>query len=143
MFRAFQFFPVSAICNRLRIWGSGVQVPPGAPIISIAFAEFGFALPNSSKHIVITIANAPLPPETSRIDILLTHLHMDHIQGLGFFSPLYNPQIDLHIWGPASGTLSLAARLSRYEVRQLRGRLRAFARRSPPITGSLESSLET
>jgi phosphoribosyl 1,2-cyclic phosphodiesterase len=57
---------------------------------------------------------AQLPPETSRFDILLTHLHMDHIQGLGFFSPLYNPQIDLHIWGPASGTLSLAARLSRY-----------------------------
>ena len=30
-----------------------------------------------------------------------------------------------------------------HEIRQLRGRLRAFARRSPPITGSLESSLET
>ena len=29
-----------------------------------------------------------IPPETSRIDVLLTHLHMDHIQGLGFFGPL-------------------------------------------------------
>ena len=28
---------------------------------------------------------------TGRIDILLTHLHMDHIQGLGFFGPLYDP----------------------------------------------------
>src|SRR5262245_9881845 len=55
-----------------------------------------------------------VPPDASRIDILLTHLHMDHIQGLGFFGPLYSPQIDVHIWGPASGTLSLAARLSRY-----------------------------
>ena len=27
----------------------------------------------------------------SRVDILLTHLHMDHIQGLGFFGPLFNP----------------------------------------------------
>jgi phosphoribosyl 1,2-cyclic phosphodiesterase len=53
-------------------------------------------------------------PDVSRIDILLTHLHMDHIQGLGFFGPLYNPRIDVHIWGPASSTLSLAARLSRY-----------------------------
>jgi phosphoribosyl 1,2-cyclic phosphodiesterase len=52
--------------------------------------------------------------ETQRIDILLTHLHMDHIQGLGFFGPLYNPGIDKHIWGPASSTLSLAERLSRY-----------------------------
>jgi Metal-dependent hydrolases of the beta-lactamase superfamily I len=49
-----------------------------------------------------------------RIDILLTHLHMDHIQGLGFFGPLYNPGIEVHIWGPSSSTLSLEARLSRY-----------------------------
>lgn len=55
-----------------------------------------------------------IKPETQRIDILLTHLHMDHIQGLGFFGPLYNPGIDMHIWGPASSTLSLAERLSRY-----------------------------
>jgi ribonuclease BN (tRNA processing enzyme) len=56
---------------------------------------------------------AQLPP-TSRIDILLTHLHLDHIQGLGFFGPLYNPTIDVHIWGPASSKLSLGVRLSRY-----------------------------
>jgi len=55
-----------------------------------------------------------IPPDTGRIDILLTHLHMDHIEGLGFFGPLYNPGIDVHIWGPASSTLSLGARLSRY-----------------------------
>jgi phosphoribosyl 1,2-cyclic phosphodiesterase len=53
-------------------------------------------------------------PDIGRIDILLTHLHMDHIQGLGFFAPLYNPRLDVHIWGPASSTRSLAARLSRY-----------------------------
>ena len=51
---------------------------------------------------------------TSRVDILLTHLHMDHVQGLGFFCPLYDPEIEVHIWGPASSTLSLSARLSRY-----------------------------
>ena len=57
---------------------------------------------------------AQLPPGTGRVDILLTHLHMDHIQGLGFFGPVYDPGIDVHIWGPAGSTLSLAARLSRY-----------------------------
>ncbi len=32
-----------------------------------------------------------LPPELRRVDVLLTHLHMDHIIGLGFFAPFYNP----------------------------------------------------
>jgi phosphoribosyl 1,2-cyclic phosphodiesterase len=31
----------------------------------------------------------PSRRRSKRIDILLTHLHMDHIQGLGFFVPLY------------------------------------------------------
>jgi phosphoribosyl 1,2-cyclic phosphodiesterase len=57
---------------------------------------------------------AQLSATTTRVDILLTHLHMDHIQGLGFFSPLYNPAVEVHLWGPASSTLSLEARLSRY-----------------------------
>ena len=57
---------------------------------------------------------AQLPRDLARIDILLTHLHMDHIQGLGFFGPLYRPDVEVHIWGPASSTMSLDARLSRY-----------------------------
>ncbi len=57
---------------------------------------------------------ARLPPDTARVDILLTHLHMDHIQGLGFFGPLYHPGVEVHLWGPASSTLALDARLSRY-----------------------------
>ncbi len=49
-----------------------------------------------------------------RIDILLTHLHMDHIQGLGFFTPLFDAATEVHIWGPASATQSLEERLGRY-----------------------------
>jgi len=49
-----------------------------------------------------------------RIDILLTHLHLDHILGLGFFSPLFNPAFETHIWGPASVRETLISRLMRY-----------------------------
>ena len=42
--------------------------------------------------------------EVRRIDVLLTHLHMDHIQGLGFFTPLDQPGRDVHIWAPPSTT---------------------------------------
>jgi phosphoribosyl 1,2-cyclic phosphodiesterase len=57
---------------------------------------------------------ATIPESLRRVDILLTHLHMDHIQGLGFFAPLFRPDIEVHIWGPGSATLGLQARLMRY-----------------------------
>jgi len=57
---------------------------------------------------------AAIPGAVRRVDILLTHLHMDHIQGLGFFAPLYQPEFEVHIWGPGSATLNLQARLMRY-----------------------------
>ena len=50
----------------------------------------------------------------NRVDILLTHLHMDHIQGLGFFRPLFDPAAEIHIWGPATKNQSLRVRLGRY-----------------------------
>lgn len=55
-----------------------------------------------------------LGADVQRIDILISHLHMDHIQGLGFFGPLFAPGLEVHIWGPPSATLDLRSRLSRY-----------------------------
>ncbi len=56
---------------------------------------------------------AAIDPSVERVDILLTHLHMDHIQGLGFFAPFFRPG-EIHLWGPASATLELQTRLTRY-----------------------------
>lgn len=74
---------------------------------------------------------AAMEPNLARVDVLLTHLHMDHIQGLGFFAPLYRPDLAVHIWGPPSTTLDLRGRLGRYlspplfpvHLRDLPGRL--------------------
>ena len=55
-----------------------------------------------------------IPDSIRRVDVLLTHLHMDHILGLGFFAPLYRDDAEVHIWGPASTTQNLQARLKRY-----------------------------
>ena len=45
-------------------------------------------------------------PRASRprptINILLTHLHLDHIQGLMFFPPCFRADAEITIWGPAS-----------------------------------------
>jgi phosphoribosyl 1,2-cyclic phosphodiesterase len=57
---------------------------------------------------------AALPSRPKRVDILLSHLHLDHIQGLGFFAPLFDEQCGVHIWAPAGGMVSLEERLMRY-----------------------------
>src|ERR671918_709889 len=63
----------------------------------------------------------------SKINILLTHLHLDHIQGLMFFPPMFKPSAEIVIWGPASPEAPLGDRIARYisapltpvEVREL------------------------
>ena len=52
------------------------------------------------------------PP--AELHVLLTHLHMDHLQGLGFFRPLFAPDTDIHIWGPSSPVQHLAERIAMY-----------------------------
>jgi ribonuclease BN (tRNA processing enzyme) len=52
------------------------------------------------------------PPD--RIHICLTHLHLDHLEGLGFFRPLWTAGVELEIWGPPSPVMSLRERVARY-----------------------------
>lgn len=40
------------------------------------------------------------PDGPVRIDLLLTHTHLDHILGLPFFRPLYNPATQVTLYGP-------------------------------------------
>ena len=46
--------------------------------------------------------------------ICLTHLHLDHVEGLGFFAPLWRAGWELRFWGPPSPTAALRDRVSRY-----------------------------
>jgi phosphoribosyl 1,2-cyclic phosphodiesterase len=48
------------------------------------------------------------------IHLILTHLHLDHLEGLGFFVPLWEPGVEIHVWGPASPVDTLEERISRY-----------------------------
>jgi phosphoribosyl 1,2-cyclic phosphodiesterase len=62
-----------------------------------------------------------------KVNILLTHLHLDHIQGLMFFAPCFRSESSITIWGPSSPEASLEERIARYisaplspvEVREL------------------------
>jgi phosphoribosyl 1,2-cyclic phosphodiesterase len=43
----------------------------------------------------------------ARTDILLTHLHLDHVEGLPFYPPVWQPDCEVHVWGPGSPNRSL------------------------------------
>lgn len=66
------------------------------------------------------------------VHILLTHLHLDHIMGLLFFAPFFDPAAEVTVWGPRGGLRGLRERLSRYlsaplspiEMRELPARVR-------------------
>jgi phosphoribosyl 1,2-cyclic phosphodiesterase len=38
--------------------------------------------------------------QASIVRVLLTHLHLDHIQGLLFFAPLFDPTNQITVCGP-------------------------------------------
>jgi phosphoribosyl 1,2-cyclic phosphodiesterase len=52
------------------------------------------------------------PPRT--IHLCLTHLHLDHLEGLAFFAPIWRPDFELHVWGPPSAVRTLEQRIARY-----------------------------
>ena len=54
------------------------------------------------------------PGRDKTIHLFLSHLHLDHLEGLGFFSALWRPDVDLHVWGPPSPLRSLEQRIARY-----------------------------
>jgi ribonuclease BN (tRNA processing enzyme) len=62
------------------------------------------------RELGVELAGQPGGP----IHILLTHLHLDHLEGLGFFVPLWQPERELHIWGPHSAVEPLRARIARF-----------------------------
>jgi phosphoribosyl 1,2-cyclic phosphodiesterase len=55
-----------------------------------------------------------LTDQEEPIHLLLTHLHLDHLEGLGFFLPIWDPRKKVHIWGPRSPVRSLEERIARY-----------------------------
>ena len=106
-----------------RVWGCrGSLAAPGADTV-----RYG----GNTSCVEVTLEQGPMivldagtgiralgasidPATVGEVHIMLTHLHMDHLQGLGFFKPLFIPGADIHIWGPASPVQSLADRIAMY-----------------------------
>ncbi|HEX9122609.1 MAG TPA: MBL fold metallo-hydrolase [Actinomycetota bacterium] len=108
---------------RLRIWGCrGSLATPGPDTVRYGGNTSCIEVRLADGSLVILDAGTGIRPlglslEGSglrRIDLLITHLHLDHLEGLGFFPPLWDPSIELHIWGPVSPMQSLRERIATY-----------------------------
>jgi phosphoribosyl 1,2-cyclic phosphodiesterase len=75
---------------------------------------------SDGTHVILDagtgIRNLPadLGDDGRHIHVLLSHLHLDHIQGLLFFEPLFHAESTVTIWGPSAPGRSLESRIGRY-----------------------------
>jgi phosphoribosyl 1,2-cyclic phosphodiesterase len=107
---------------KVTLWGTRGSIPcPGpdtiryggnTPCVEVRGRDGGLVILDAGTG--IRRLGPRVNGDTRRLDILLTHLHLDHIQGLAFFEPLYRPGLDVHIWGPASPTHDLRTRIAQY-----------------------------
>jgi phosphoribosyl 1,2-cyclic phosphodiesterase len=107
---------------RVQLWGVRGSVPVPGP----ATEQFGgntscvHVTGEDGSEIVLDAGTgirelgAALAGRSRRLHILLTHLHLDHIQGLMFFAPFFDPAVEITVWGPPAAGRALRERLARY-----------------------------
>jgi phosphoribosyl 1,2-cyclic phosphodiesterase len=124
---------------RVKLWGVRGSIPVPGP----AVAGFG----GNTSCVGVTTAGGDelildagsgirelgmaLSGRCRHVHVLLTHLHLDHIQGLMFFAPLFDPTVQVTVWGPPAAGRGLRERLARYisnplwpvEIRELPARV--------------------
>jgi phosphoribosyl 1,2-cyclic phosphodiesterase len=120
---------------RVRVWGARGSLPtPGAENVRYGGNTSCVQVTLSDgTHVILDagtgIRNLPagLGGDTGHVHVLLSHLHLDHIQGLLFFAPLFRADAEVTIWGPTVPGRSLQSSIGRYlsapltpvEVREL------------------------
>ena len=106
---------------RVRFWGVRGSIPaPGPDTMAVGGNTACVQVTGEDGTQLILDAGSgirALPPKdlgpAKSLDILLTHLHLDHIHGLLFFAPLFDPAMEITVWGPP-GRAPLRRRLARY-----------------------------
>src|SRR3982074_1375166 len=120
---------------KIKVWGARGSIPAPGPetmryggntsCVEVTLSDGSCLILDAGTG--IRNLGLVLPRIDTPIHILLTHLHLDHIQGLMFFAPAFRPESEIIIWGPAPREASLyggiapyiSAPLARVEVREL------------------------
>src|SRR3954471_10747268 len=107
---------------RVRYWGARGSIP--APRAEMALhggntSCVELTLSDGTEVILdagtgITDLGRARAGSSGPVHLLLTHLHLDHIQGLMFFEPLFDPGCSARVFGPVAFSGPLLKRLARY-----------------------------
>ncbi len=103
-----------------RIWGCRGSIPtPGeatvrfggnTPCVEVRTGDGGLLILDAGTG--VRQLGAQLDRD-GPVHVLLTHLHLDHVEGLRFFAPFWHADSELHIWGPPSPLHTLEERIVR------------------------------
>lgn len=107
---------------RVKVWGARGSVPSPGPETTRYGGNTSCVQVTLDDGTVIVLdagtgirnLGLALAGTAPRIHLLLTHLHLDHIQGLMFFAPAFRPRTEIVVWGPRSPEASLQDRIARY-----------------------------
>ena len=98
---------------KVKVWGARGSIPAPGPettryggntsCVQVTLDDGStFVLDAGTGIRSLGLALAEPASTQQPLNILLTHLHLDHIQGLMFFAPMFNPRSEIIVWGPAS-----------------------------------------
>ena len=106
-----------------RIWGCrGSLATPGGDTLRYGGnttcvevrAESGAVVVLDAGTGVRALGRALVGERVREIDLLLTHLHLDHIEGLGFLASMFDPECTVRIYGPRPDGGTLEEKLTSY-----------------------------
>ncbi len=98
---------------KIKFWGVRGSIPAPGPdtiryggntsCVSVHTATGGMVIIDMGTglmHLGNTLMASVFGKGTGRATLLLSHTHWDHIQGLGFFPPVFIPGNQFTVWGP-------------------------------------------
>ncbi|HEX9494635.1 MAG TPA: MBL fold metallo-hydrolase [Candidatus Limnocylindria bacterium] len=94
---------------KIRFWGTRGSIPtPGQRTVRYGGNTACVEIRDASDHLLVLDAGTGLRELGLKldgaspliVDLLLSHLHWDHIQGIPFFRPAYDPKSRLRLYGP-------------------------------------------
>jgi len=105
---------------QLKIWGCRGSIPtPGESTVRFGGNTSCVEVRTADGGLLILDGGTGLRQLGAQLErhsplhLLVTHLHLDHVEGLRFFAPFWDADCELHIWGPPTPLHSLEERITR------------------------------